>query len=677
MTDFSAGKNDFFPPITKRIAVKDTVHGFVMTDFYRWLEDKDSPKVRDWSEQQHEFTIEYINRTAKEIPGLRDEIRAYLDREYTGAPFFEGKRKFFMKRKKGEQQNKLYTEIDGKELLIFDPEQFDESGKSAITGMDFTQDGEKAAIGLQYKGNEISDYRVIDTRTGEVLGDVIKGLAGFSWTKDEEHAYLSLRTREMIEKQTPLPVYLHKIGDDRKNDKFLVAPDDAKNFASVGDAEESDVTFFNEGDFYSNSLKIREAGSNDEPKLIYQSGEFSAYPYAKGDRIYFFTNYEAPNFKIMIADKDNPEFENWKEFYPEKETVLEGYVVTEDYVIVRYKKDVLTRLAVYDLDGKFIRELKTPELGDVAGLSYHKETNNVYVSLSTYSAPSKVYRLDGESLEWEFFFQDKPPVDTEDIESKQVFYYSKDSTRVSMFIVYKKGIQLDGRNPTILYGYGGFNYSLKPRFIGTAASFINRGGVYAFANIRGGDEYGENWHRGGMLKNKQNTFDDFIAAAEYLIEKDYTNPNHLAIKGASNGGLLTGAVALQRPDLFKVAYIGVPLLDMLRYHKFLIARYWIPEYGDPDVKDDFLYLLKYSPYHNIRTGIGYPAMFIKAGENDARVDPLHAKKFAAALQGHPAQINPVLLYVDFESGHGSGQSIEQLVDNVEIEWRWMMRQLGI
>jgi prolyl oligopeptidase len=310
-------------------------------------------------------------------------------------------------------------------------------------------------------------------------------------------------------------------------------------------------------------------------------------------------------------------------------------------------------------------------------MSYHKQSNNIYVSLSTFQSPAKLYRLDGKTLKWTFIYQDKPAIDTKNIESKQVFYKSKDGTRVPMFIIYKKGLKLDGNNPALLYGYGGFNVGMGPSYIGTAASFINRGGVYAIACLRGGNEYGENWHRDGMLMNKQHTFDDFIAAGEYLIKEKYTNKEKLAVKGGSNGGLLIGAVVTQRPDLFKTAICGVPLLDMLRYHKFLIARYWIPEYGDPDKEEDFNNIIKYSPYQNIKAGINYPAILVKAGENDSRVDPLHAKKFAAALQNNPGQKNPVLLYVDFESGHGSGQSTDQMVENIELEWRFVMNELGM
>lgn len=673
----NAQPKSYKPPATERIPTEFKFHGFEYIDYYSWLETKDDPKVLQWSKEQHNFTLDFIKTNAPEIEKLRDEIKDYLDRDYRSAPFYVGNREFFWARKKGEQQNKLYTVINKKEKLIFDPMQIDPSGKSAVTQTAFTRKGDKVAIGLQFKGNEISDFRIIDTETGKQIGKTIEGLNSFNWTKDEKHAYITVRTAEMIKSQIPLRTYLHKIGSDRKNDIFLIAPKDAKDFVSIWDPRYGDVTFISEGDFFTNTLRIRKVGTMDEPKTIFSSTKFKANPQTTNDKIYFLTNYEAPNYKIMVTSIAQPEFENWKEFYPEKETVLEGFVITSNFVIVRYKKDVLSRLAAYDFEGKLVRELELPEFGNVSGMSYHDESNTVYVSLSTFTSPSKTYKLDGKTLKWEFFWQDEVFVDVSQIESKQVFYNSKDGTRVPMFIVYRKDIKLDGNNPTLLYGYGGFNITISPNFIGTTASFINRGGVYALACLRGGSEYGEAWHQDGMLHKKQNTFDDFIAAAEYLINESYTNPSKLCLRGGSNGGLLIGAMITQRPDLFKCAICAVPLLDMLRYHKFLIARYWIPEYGDPDKKEDFLYILKYSPYHNLRWSFNYPSILFKAGENDTRVDPMHAKKMAALMQNNPAQKNPILLFVDFESGHGSGQSINQMIDNIELEWRYIMWQLGM
>ncbi len=481
----------------------------------------------------------------------------------------------------------------------------------------------------------------------------------------------------MIEKQTPLKLYIHKIDDDHKNDVLLYTPDDAKINAWAWDDEYGDYTFMSVGEFYSNTLYIKKTGSKDEFKKIYSSEKYYAAPEIRNNKIYIYTNYEAPNYKIMLTEVTKPEFENWKPFIAEQNTFLEGFVITSDYFIIQDNKDVESRLRVYDFNGKFLRDLDLPEIANIGGLSYHKETNKVYASLKTITAPSKTFKIDGKKLDWEFYFQDKVPIDTKDIVAEKVFYYSKDSTKVPLFIMYKKGMKLDGKNSTLLYGYGGFNVSMYPGFIGLRASFINRGGVYAVACIRGGNEYGESWHQGAMFENKQNSFNDFIAAAEYLIKEKYTSPKRLAIEGGSNGGLLVGAVMAQRPELFKAVICAVPLLDMLRYHKFLIARYWISEYGDPDKQEDFTYIKDYSPYHNIKVGYNYPALLLKTGENDSRVDPLHAKKFAAALQNLPSQKNPVMLTIDFDSGHGSGKSIEQRVNEYDLVARFYYYHLMV
>lgn len=665
----------FSPPPTKQIPTRDTIFGVVITDFYRWLEDKDNPEVKEWSKAQHNYTIEYIKRATKQIPGLHEEIRSYLDRDYVSAPFFKAKREFFYARRQGDQQSKLFTRLDGREQLVFDPMKIDSSGKTAISSFVLNKDANKAAVGVQTRGNEIIRYYFIDTRTGKEIAPPLDNVYSLSWCRDEKFVYVTYRSAEDIKKQVPLKTFLHRIGEETTSDKFLFAPKDAKDFASIWDDEDTDLTFVSEGDFYSNTLKIQKGNSN--PLVIFQSDKYRATPLVRNNRVYFFTNYEAPNYKIMVADFENPEFEHWKPLIPEIDVPIENYEVTTDYILVHTKRDVLSQLLVYSLDGKFLKKMELPELGNIGSMSYHKETNCVYISLMTFTSPSKLYKLDGKSLKWTFVFQDKSPINTDQIESKQVFYTSKDGTKIPMFIVYKKGLKLDGNNPTLLYGYGGFNVGMSPHYVGVTASFVNRGGVYAVACLRGGDEYGENWHRQGMLFNKQNVFDDFISAAEYLIAEKYTNPQKLAIKGGSNGGLLIGAVVTQRPDLFCAGICGVPLLDMIRYHKFLIARYWIPEYGDPDKEADFRNLLKYSPYHNVRIGLSIPTLLIKAGENDTRVDPLHAKKFAALLQNSEWQTNPILLYIDFESGHGSGQSIEQQVNNIEIEWQWLMNQLGM
>ncbi|MCX7879385.1 MAG: prolyl oligopeptidase family serine peptidase [Ignavibacteria bacterium] len=669
---------EFTPPKTKSIQAVDTIFGHIITDHYRWLENKDDPEVKEWSKAQTEYSLDYINKTTKKITGLSEEIRQYLDRDYISPPFFKANREFFYARKKGEQQNKLYTRYKNKTILLFDPLKVDNTGLTAIVGVVLNKKADKAAIGVQTKGNEIAKYYFIDTRTGKEIAPPLEGVFYISWCRDDTYLYVTYRSMEDIRQQRALKTFKHRLGSNTKDDVFLFAPKEAKYFARIWDDENSELTFISEGDFFTNTLKLVNSKKSTDTITIFSSSEFRSNPiFVKDGKIFLETNHESPNNKIMVADIENPEFPNWKVLIPENENPKLGFVVTSDFILVVERKDVITRLFSYDLNGKFLGEVNLPELAQIGNFYFVPDKNQVFVSLISFTSPSKLYSIDGKTLDWKLIFQDTSIIDTKNIEAKQVFYKSKDGTQIPMFIVSRKGTKLDGNNPTLLYGYGGFNIGMQPHYLGVTASFINRGGVYAVACLRGGNEYGENWHKAGMLHNKQNVFDDFIYAGEYLIQQGYTNPSKLAIKGVSNGGLLIGAVVTQRPDLFKAAISSVPLLDMIRYHKFLIARYWVPEYGDPDIESDFKYLISYSPYHNVRVGISLPTMLVRAGENDTRVDPSHAKKFVALLQNCQWQKNPVLLLVDFESGHGSGQSVEQQIKNIEIEWQWLMNQLGM
>lgn len=671
----------FTYPKTESHSITDTLHGIKVTDKYRWLEDKNSPEVKAWTHEQHKASLSFI-QSLPSIKGLEDEIRSYLEREIVSAPFFVNDKEFFYKREKNAPQSSLMIrEKNGTERVLFNPLSIDPTGKTSISFKEFTLKADRVCIGTQSKGSEINIARIFDVQTGEQIGQEYHNINGWDWAADEHYAYISIRSKEIVAKQEPIKTYKLKVGEPLEKAQFLIVPKDAKDIAFVYDlkdkASKHNITVFTKGDFHSNTLYIRNAQSDEEPKEIYSSKEFRAYPFLWKNKLYFFTNYKAPNYTIMVTDIDKPDFGNWKTLIQEKETVIEGFEITSDYILVRDKKDIMSRILVYDFSGNFIKELNLPELGNVGSTSYHEETNMLYVSLTSFTSPSKLYKLNGKTLEWTFVYQEKSPINTDNIEAKIVFYPSKDGTKVPMFIVHKKGLILNGENPALLYGYGGFNNGISPAFIGLMASFINRGGVYARAGIRGGDEYGESWHQNGMQFKKQNTFDDFIAAAEYLIKEKYTVPQKLACEGGSNGGLLVGAVVTQRPDLFKVAVSSVPLLDMVRFHKFLIARFWIPEYGDPDKKEDFLNIMQYSPYHNIPNDKSLPALFVTAGENDVRVDPLHAKKFVAAIQNNPAQKNPALLYMEFDSGHGSGKSIQQQIDDIAYKWRFVMNNLNM
>ncbi|MFN8256356.1 MAG: prolyl oligopeptidase family serine peptidase [Bacteroidales bacterium] len=674
---FGLSQTKFAPPATQSVPVVDTLHGMLLQDNYRWLEDKSDQKVIDWTLAQHNYGIEYLKATQKSHPGLRDEIAAYLDLDYEGPLTKVGKRVFQNIKRKGEKQGKLYTILKGKKVLIWDPVKLDTTGSTSTSGVQYTYDGERAAVSVQKSGAEVTTTYIIETKTGKILYKPIMNTFGFDWTKDQQHAYITIRTPEDIKAQSPLKTYLLKIGDPFEKAVFVGSTADAKNSFYIYDNRYSDVTFFGEADFYSNSCKMKTTGSGEEGKLIYKSDKFRAYPEAIGNVFYIMTNENAPNFKLMVADKSKPEHENWKVLIPESETVMQNYVVTKSNLIIQDKKDILSRLTLYDLSGNKIKQIELPDIGNVDGVSYDREEDSVYITLSTFTSTPKTYVASPSDFKWRLYFQRTLPVDMSNIVGEIKFYNSKDGTKVPVFIVHRKDMKLDGNNPVLLTAYGGFNIGISPGFFGYYAPFINRGGVVVEPGIRGGDEYGEKWHEGGMLANKQNCFDDFNSCAEWLIKENYTKPSKIVAEGGSNGGLLMGAVSTQRPDLYKAIICAVPLLDMLRYHKFLIARYWIPEYGSSENEADFRWLLRYSPYHNIRLGVNLPTMLVTSGANDSRVDPMNAKKFVAAAQNNPGQINPVILHMDYDSGHGSGQSTKQRIDNSLFIFEFLFNQLGM
>ena len=667
----------FTPPVNTPKLVKETLHGVMLTDSYRHLEDKENPEVISWTKQQHDATMEYLKKTAPDVPGLNDEIRILFDRDVTSPPRIKKGNVFFSRRKKGELQFKYYALINGKEKLLFDPVALDPSGKTAISGVVINKDASKLAVATQTKGAEITDYRIIDAKTGEQIGETLPGVSNFTWKQDESKVFITPRTKELIEHQIPLGVYEHTLGKPLTDAIKLLAPVDAKDFASIYEPEDEQVQVWSTGDFYSNTISIRKIGSSDKPRVIYSSEKYKSYPEFRGNTIYWFTNHEAPNFYIATSTLESPEFEKAKVLVPEGKTVIEGFDVTSTYLLVQDKKDVMSRIMVHDLNGAFIKELTLPEFGNVASMSYDRDEDIVYVSISSFTATQKIYKLDGKKLTWEFYYQDEIPMDLTDIHASLEFVESKDGVKIPLFIVHKKDIKKDGNNPVLITGYGGFNIGMSPEFVGYNASFLKRGGIYVRVGLRGGNEYGEAWHLDGMLKKKQHTFDDMIAATEWLITNKYSNSNRIVARGGSNGGLLMGAIATQRPDLYRAIICQVPLLDMIRYHKFRIARYWIPEYGDPDKAEDFGTLLQYSPYHNIKAGVPLPEMLVSVGEFDMRVDPLHGKKFVAIAQSRPEQDKPVMLHVDFDAGHGTGKSIEQTIEDQAFFWRYIFSRLNM
>jgi len=667
----------FFPPATPARPVVDTLFGVTLTDAYRWLENGQDPAVQAWTRAQHAATVAYLDRSAPPVPGMKDELARYFDRDRTDAPFFKNGREFFQRTRKGEPQAKLYTRLDGRDVLLFDPVALDPTGKTKLGSIVPNRDASKLAVGIYARGSEIQDFRILDSRTGAAVGAPIAGLRWFGWARDERYAFLSPRTPESDAKQEPHRCYRHKLGSDRKEDVLLIAMKDAKDYCHVSEPEEADLTVFDTGDFWSNTIRIRPLDSTAEPRTIYASDKNRADADFRKDRIYVRTNADAPNWKVMAADYAKPESKDWTTLIPEQKTVIDGVTATSEWVVVQDREDVLSRLTIYDKAGRRVRELPLPVFGNVSAAAYDRDTDRMYVTVASHTAPYKVYALDGRALDWKLVWEDDPPLDMSNIVSERVYVAAKDGAKIPVFIVRRKDVAMSGANPTLLYGYGGFNVGVEPYYLGSTAAFVNRGGIYVDAGVRGGNEYGETWHQQAMFARKQATFDDMVAVAEWLIAQKYTSPSKLAVAGGSNGGLTIGALLTQRPDLFRAAICQVPLIDMVRFHKFLIARYWIAEYGDPDKAEDFRWILRYSPYQNVRAGVNLPETLVVAGEYDSRVDPLHAKKFVAEVQNNPGQVSPFLLYMDFDSGHGIGKSNQQRIVDRDYELRFLMNALGM
>jgi len=664
----AAAPGPFIPPPTPARPVEDRVHGVRLTDPYRWLEDHHSPEVIAWTRAQHEATLSWLERNAPVPAGLAEELARFIDRSVISPPQFVKGREFYTRRAPGEAQAKLYTRIDGREVLLFDPLAIDPSGKSSLAGRSFSRDMSVVAVGLQRAGDELPTQYFIDTRSGRQIYPPLPEVWRVSWTADPAVVYVQPRTREQVSRQLPLYTQRHRLGDDLAASPVVHRFTDAKQWGGVYDLEYAPYTVTQVGEGRSPRYSLTRTGSGEPQRTIFDVAGANATIDVIGETLYAWTTANAPNGRIMTATMQTPEFRHWRELVPERNGAqIESFAVTRRYLIVRERRELLGRLRLHDLDGRFLRELEPPEFGSVVSMSHDRDTDRLFVGLSTFHAPARLYEVDLVSFAWKLIHQDEQVIDTSQIETRVVTYPSRDGTLIPMFISHRKGLRLDGSHPTLLYGYGGFNIGINVGYLGSWALLVNRGFIVAQPGLRGGNEYGEAWHKAGQRERKQNVFDDFHAAAEWLIREGYTSRARLVAFGGSNGGLLVGAAATQRPDLFAGIICTVPLLDMVRYHRFRIARYWIPEYGNPEEPSDFAYLLRYSPYHNIRQGVELPPMLVIAGENDTRVDPLHAKKFVARAQNHPGQQNPILLKIDYDAGHGSGKSIAQQVED-RLTW---------
>jgi prolyl oligopeptidase len=678
-------------PQTRKVDHIDTYFGVKVADPYRWLEDENSPETRQWIEEQNKVTFGYLEK----IP-FRHQVKQRLEKLFDypkySAPFRRGEYFFFSKNEGLQNQSVLYRQkgLDGKPEVVLDPNTFSEDGTARLSGFSLSRDGKYAAYGISRAGSDWQDYYVMDMTTVKILSDTLRWIkaSGTAW---RGHGFYYSRYpapekgKELTTKNVYQSVYCHRVGTSQSNDE-LVYEDKAnpERFHNVGTTRDERFAF----------LIVSDRGKGKKGNALYcqdlAKPEMAFKPIVAaigddsygvvdnvGDKLLVRTDRNAPNGRVVLCDPNNPDEMNWKEILSEKPEPLQGVGTAGGKLFASYLKDVTTRVYVHSLDGKLENEVSLPAFGVAGGFGGEKDEKFVFYTFTSFIFPPTIYRYDIAERKTSLFRAPQiPEFNPMEYETKQVFYSSKDGTRVPMFLVHKKGLKLDGKNPTLLYGYGGFNISTSPSFSPLRLALLEQGFVYVSANMRGGGEYGEKWHEAGTKLKKQNVFDDFVAAAEYLIASKYTSPEKLAIQGGSNGGLLVGAVINQRPELFKVAIPQVGVMDMLRFHRFTIGWNWIADYGSSDNEEEFKALYHYSPLHNIGEGVQYPATLATSADHDDRVVPAHSFKYISTLQEKYRGDNPVLIRVQTRSGHGASSTTKALEETADI-YSFIFYNLGV
>lgn len=676
MTSFAQTSKPIHYPGTRKDATVDDYFGTKVNDPYRWLEDDRSEETAAWVVAENKVTNAYL----EQIP-FRNQLKERLEQlwnyEKTGAPFIEGNFTYYFKNNGLQNQSVLYRkDTSGKETVFLDPNTFSKDGTTSLGEFAFSKDGSKMAYSISEGGSDWRKVIIMDALNSKILEDTLVDIkfSGLSWKGNEGFYYSSYekpKGSELSAKTDQHKLYFHKLGTSQKEDKIIFGESQKRRYVG-GTVTEDDryLVITAATSTYGNELYIQDLAKVGSP-IVTVVADFNSDNTVidnEETKLLIVTDRDAPNKRIVTVDVNNPKPENWKNLIPETTQVLEP-ATCSGYIFAHYMKDAVSLVKQYDYSGKLLREIQLPGLGSADGFSGKKKDKMVYYTFTNYITPGTICALEPHSGKSEVYLKSKCQFKTEEYESKQVFYTSKDGTKIPMLITHKKGLQLNGQNPTILYGYGGFNISLTPAFSLSNAVWMENGGILAIPNLRGGGEYGKEWHDAGTKMRKQNVFDDFIAAAEYLIAEKYTSSDFLALRGGSNGALLVGAVMTQRPDLAKVALPAVGVLDMLRYHTFTAGAGWAYDYGTAqDSKEMFEYLKGYSPLHTIKSGVQYPATMVTTGDHDDRVVPAHSFKFAAELQSKQSGSNPVLIRIDVKAGHGAGKSVAATIqENVDIQ----------
>ena len=674
-------------PVTKKVDQVDDYFGTKVADPYRWLEDDNAAEVKAWVQAENAVTFGYLDQ----IP-FRPKIKARLTEIFNyprySSPFRVGENYFFSKNDGLQNQSVYYVQkgLDGAPEVFVDPNALSPDGTIRIGLLGPSMNDKLMAISRGEAGSDWSEIRVMDIATKQELPDRImwNKFSGAAWKGDG--FYYSGYTKpapgeELKAKNEFQRVYYHKLGDPQNKDA-LVWEDKAHplRYVSAGTTEDEKWLFLVLSEGTSGSeVWVRDLTAKTEAPftLLVKGFAFDASPLEVVDgKVLVYTNEDAPNFRVVAIDPKSSAKDKWQTVIAEKPEVLNGAMTAAGSIFCNYLKDANTKIFQHKLDGTLVREIELPALGTAGGFGGKRDEKILFYTFTSFTYPPTIYRFDPATGASEVFRKSEVKFDPAAYETKQIFYASKDGTKVPMFIVHKKGLVLDGQNPTFLTAYGGFNISNTPGFSAANIILLENGGVYALANLRGGGEYGEAWHKAGMLDKKQNVFDDFIAAAEYLIKEKYTSTPRLAVEGASNGGLLIGAVMTQRPELFGVAFPGVGVMDMLRYHKFTVGWGWAVEYGSSDSKDQFPFLYKYSPLHNLKPGVCYPASMVTTADHDDRVFPAHSFKFAATLQADQACAKPTIIRIETRSGHGSS-NLSKAIDGLTDQWSFMFYNMGL
>ncbi len=663
-------------PETKKIDHVDTYFGEKINDPYRWLEDDRSAETEAWVKAQNVVTYGYLEQISYRNQ-LKNRMEQLWNYEKISAPFKEGDFTYYYKNNGLQNQSVLYRkDKTGKEEIFLDPNTFSKDGTTSLGGLNFSKDGSLVAYAISEGGSDWRKVIVMEAKTKKIIGDTIVDVkfSGVSWYKNEGFYYSSYDKpvgSELSAKTDQHKLYYHKLNTSQKTDKLVFGGDVKRRYVGGGVSEDEKYLFISAANSTSGNELYYLDLSKPDAKIVTLIDNYENDNDVldnKGSKIYLITNYKAPNKRVVTFDLSNPSKENWKDCIAETENVLSPNTGS-GYIFASYMKDAVSFIKQYDYNGKLVRDIQLPGVGTAGGFGGKEKETTLYFSFTNYVTPGTTYSFDPKTGKSTVYQKPKVDFNSADYESKQVFYTSKDGTKVPMIITYKKGTKLNGQNPTVLYGYGGFNVSLTPSFSIANAVWLENGGIYAVANLRGGGEYGKKWHDAGTQLKKQNVFDDFIAAAEYLIKENYTSSDYLAIKGGSNGGLLVGAVMTQRPDLVKVALPAVGVLDMLRYHTFTAGAGWAYDYGTSEQSGEmFKYIKGYSPVHNVKPNTKYPATMVTTGDHDDRVVPAHSFKFAAELQDKQAGENPVLIRIDVNAGHGAGKSVAATIqENVDMQ----------